>query len=224
MGFFGFIASVGSAIGSALSSAATAVGNAISTVGKAIVETGKEFLKTTIETLKLVVDVLEFVAKKLGIIEDETSEDLGDRALRSDRTRDDFDNVNECIDYLKENVEPTPLKELEKLSPEERLKRVAIGNALLAKAIEEKMSLEIPVDFWKEAVERGLSAEEIDNLLKKFKDAGVAPIDFVKYLKRELDEEKEENMDDLLIDLYTKEYPQIEHKEIEKKVILLKDI
>jgi len=218
------LGSVLSTIGSVLSTAASALGSAISIVGETIVGIGEKFLKTTIETLKIVVDVLEFVAKRLGIIENETSEDLGDRALRSDRKREDFDNVNEYIDYLKENVEPTPLKELEKLSPEERLKRVAIGNALLAKAIEEKMSFEIPIDFWKEAVERGLSKEEIDNLLKKFKDAGVAPIDFVKYLKRELDEEKEENIDDLLIDLYTKEYPQMEHKEIEKKVILLKDI
>ena len=228
MGFCSFISSVASSVGSAISSAVSSVGNFVSDVAKTvsadIINPLKNILDLSVKTLTLVSNVIEFVAKKLGIIEDESVEDIGDRAMRSDKSRDEFESVNDYIDYLKEGVEPLDKNELENLSKEERLKRMAVGSALLSKAIEEKKSLEIPITFWQLSVEKGLSAKEIDNFLNKFQNAGVAPVDFVKYLKKELEFEKDKEIKNILFDGYKELNPKIEDLDIKEKIILLKGI
>ena len=194
---------------------------AIKSVGKAVVETAKEFLQVGIDKLKTVVEILEIIAKALGIIKpEEDAEELGDKAMRADKKPEDFDSINEYIEYLRNEIKSSR-EEFEKLSPEERLARKAVGSALLAKAIEEKKSLEIPVEFWNEAVRVGLNSKEIDQFLDKFKKAGVSPSDFVKYLKRELESRDESKMDSVLIQAYKELEPTMDEKDIEEKVVRL---
>jgi len=207
------------------SKAVEVVSSVVKSVGKAIVEKTTEFLTVATKTLELINSVVEFIAKKLGIIEDKDSaEDLGDRAMRAEKTEEDFNSTSDYIEYLKKEIEAKKPEELEKLSPEERLARVAMGTAMLSKAIEEKTSLEIPVSFWKDAVEAGLSGEEIDLMLKKFKEAGIAPADFSKYLRRELDFKDSYKFDNVLIEEYKELEPTLSSEEIEEKVINLKDL
>jgi len=217
----GFWSSLGSAISSFVSGAVSVVSNAIKSVGKAVVETAKEFLQVGIDKLKTVVEILEIIAKALGIIKpEEDAEELGDKAMRADKKPEDFDSINEYIEYLRNEIKSSR-EEFEKLSPEERLARKAVGSALLAKAIEEKKSLEIPVEFWNEAVRVGLNSKEIDQFLDKFKKAGVSPSDFVKYLKRELESRDESKMDSVLIQAYKELEPTMDEKDIEEKVVRL---
>jgi len=217
----GFWSSLWSGVKSLASKAVSVVSNAIKKVGEVVVEGAKKLLEFEIEKLKLIVTVIDTIGKMLGIIKpEEDVEELGDKAMRADKKPEDFDSFNDYIEYLRNEISSSK-EELEKLPLEERLARRAIGSAILSKAISERKSLEIPMEFWKEAVERGLSAKEIDYFLTKFKNDGIRPVDFVKYLKRELDLKEEEKIEDSLIRAYKELEPSADIKEIEEKVINL---
>lgn len=222
MGFWG---SVCSAVSSVVSSAVSVVSSAAKVVGKVVVESATEFLKMNIEKLEKVVTVLETIAKVLGIIKpEEDSEELGDKALRAEKKPENFNSTNEYIEYLRKEIRAVSKKELEELPAEERLARKAVGSALLSKAIGEKKSLEIPVEFWKETVNLGLNAKEIDTFLTKFKNAGIDPSEFLKYLKRELDAKEESKVDSTLVQAYKELEPEADIKDIEEKVVRMQGI
>jgi len=218
MGFWG---SVCSAVSSVVSSAVSVVSSAVKAVGSVVVEGAKKFLEMGIEKLEKVVTILETIAKALGIIKpEEDTEELGNKAMKADKKPEDFDSTNEYIEYLRNEIRSSK-EELEALPLEERLARKAVGSALLSKAISEKKSLEIPVEFWKETVSLGLDAKEIDQFLTKFKNAGIAPSDFLKYLKRELDTKEESKMDSVLVEAYRELEPDVDIKDIEEKIVNL---
>ncbi len=219
----GFWSSLGSAISSAFSGAVKIVSTAVKAVGSVVVETAKQFLEVGVEKLKQVVSVLESIAKTLGIIKpEEDTEELGDKAMKAEKKPEDFDSINEYIEYLRNEIKSSR-EELQKLPLEDRLARKAVGCGILAKAIEEKKSLEIPIEFWKEATKVGLNAKEIDEFLTKFKNAGIAPREFVRYLKRELDNKEESKMDSILIQAYKELEPNLNDKEIQEKVVRLQN-
>jgi acyl carrier protein len=209
-----------SAIGSFISKAVSVVTDTVKSVGKALVKKATDFLKLGIDTLQKVVGVVETIAKALGIVTPEDNiEDLGDRAIRADKKIEDFESTRDYINYLKQEIRAKKVDELEKLSPEERLARKTLGASILSQAIEEEFNTSIPVEFWDKATKAGLGAKEIHEILQKFKDVGVKPNQFVRYLKRELDLRDEDKMEDTLIDVYKKLEPDATEKEIEEKIL-----
>ncbi|NPA11100.1 MAG: hypothetical protein GXO62_02535 [Epsilonproteobacteria bacterium] len=208
-----------SSLSSFVSKAVSVVVDTVKSVGTRVVESATQFLKAGARFLDTVSTVIEGIAKKLGLIEiNDNAEDLGDRAMRADKKMEDFESVNEYIDYLKNKISSTPKDQLENLPAHERFARKAVGNAILSKALEEKLKMEIPVDFWVEAVKAGLSGREIDEMLKRFKLQGIKPQDFAKYLKKELNEKEEEKMDKFLIQAFKEIEPNMSEEDIEEKV------
>ena len=220
MGFFG---SLWEGVKSVASKAVSVVSSAVKKVGEVVVEGAKKFLEIEVEKLKIVQNILETIGEALGSIEpEEDLEEIGDKAMKAEKKPKDFDSVNNYIDYLRNEIHSSK-EEVEKLLPEERLARLSIGAALTSKAIEEKKSLEIPVEFWKEAVNLGLSAKEIDEFLTKFKQAGVKPEEFLKYLKRELNINEEEKVESALVNAYKELEPQEDIKKIEEKILRMQE-
>ena len=199
------------------------ISSLISNVGEVVVEGVKKFLSVGVEILEKAITIIDGVAKAAGIIEpDQHAEDIGDRAMRADKKPEDFDKINDYIDYLKKEIEGRTQAELESLPPEERLARKAVGCAVLSKAISEKKSLDIPHDFWETAVKAGLTAQEIDTFLTKFKASGLEPEDFNKYLKKELEFSKARKFDNAMVTAYKELEPEMTEEEITEKIIGLK--
>ena len=199
------------------------ISSLISNVGEVVVEGVKKFLSVGVEILEKAITIIDGVAKAAGIIEpDQHAEDIGDRAMRADKKPEDFDSINGYIDYLKKDIEGHTQAELESLPPEERLARKAVGCAVLSKAISEKKSLDIPHDFWETAVKAGLTAQEIDTFLTKFKASGLEPEDFNKYLKKELEFSKARKFDNAMVTAYKELEPEMTEEEITEKIIGLK--
>jgi len=209
---FGIISGLASLAVSVVSKAVSVVGSAIKSVATTLIEMG-------VEKLRLVADVIEAVGRLLGVIKSEDNiDDIGDRAMRSDKKPEDFDSHIEYVDYLKENIQPN---DLSTLSPAERLARKAVGASILSKAIEEKTSLEIPLEFWKLSTEKGLTPTEVFEFVNNFKKLGISPNEFVKFLKQELKEQDEEKVENALIKAYKELEPEADEYDIEKKVINL---
>ncbi len=205
------------------SKAVSIVGNAVKTVGRVFVETAKAFLTIEQEKLALIVQVVEAIARGLGIIkEEENVEELGDKAMKADKKPEDFDSINEYIEYLRNEIRSSG-EELARMPPEQRLARRAVGSAVLARAIEEEKKMEIPVEFWKESIRAGLGAKETDMFLTKFRSAGIKPRDFARYLRRELNISEEEKIDSVLVRTYKELEPELDENEIEKRILRLQD-
>ena len=194
-----------------VSSLAGSVGNMLATGATKLLE-----FQAALEPITKTIDNVAIINKILT--PKENLEELGDKVIKSNKKLEDFNSVNSYIDYLRHKIHSSK-EELEKLSPEEILARLSIGAALTSKAIEEKKSLEIPVEFWKEAVNLGLSAKEIDKFLTKFKQTGVKPEEFLKYLKRELNTNEEEKVESALVDAYKELAPQKDIKQIEEEIL-----
>lgn len=184
MGIFsaigGAISSVCSAIGGAIGSACSAIGGAFFSGAKGIGVLASTLLVPLAPTLTEILIGIQIVSKIVSVIaealglkkEEEKPEELGIKAEKSDKKPEDFETTEEYIKYLREEIS-VDKKEIENLSPEDRVKYMAMGTAITIKGIEEKYAIEAPGEFWRTVADRDLKGEEVQEYIKNFKDKGI---------------------------------------------------
>ncbi len=183
----GFWSSVGSALSSAASSFCSAVSSVCSAIGGSFFNGAggigsivTSIIGTTIPSLGQILSAIEtigkivsFIAELLGLKEeDETTEELGYKAHKSDKKPEDFETTEEYVTYLREEVE-VDQEEFENLSPEEKAMYAAMGVAIHIKAIEEKYDIQAPGEFWRTVADRNMSGEEVNQYIKSMKEEGI---------------------------------------------------
>lgn len=128
-------------------------------------------LSIGIEILKVVVSALENLAKSLGIIEeDEDVEDLGDRALQSEKQPDDFEEFDDYLNHIR-SIEINP----EKSANFSEGEKLAAGAIVLEKGIEVKTGQQME-DFLQDVVTKNpeyYNAEKIQDYIDVFSEEGV---------------------------------------------------
>ena len=208
-----------SSVGSALSSAASFVSNAVSTIGSTLSGAAGHLLKVAGPLLGPVGMVIQVVGILLDILKpDENVEELGAKALEADKKPEDFDSNAEYIAYLRSEVQLDKEK-FEKATDTEKDARTAIGASIVAKGIEEKKGLDIPVMFWVKVAEQALKAKEISALIDTFKEDKLES--FVAYSEGKLSYKDEVKTGDILVDMYQDLEPKLSKEEIEEKVMKL---
>ena len=191
--FFGAIlgglTAIGSAIAGALSTAgawiattAVKVGtaiagfakNAIGFIGK-IVSNPEELGKV----LTGVSNVFHGAAAVLGIDSKEDPEELGAKAMQADKSIEDFDyDTEKYIKYLNEEIKLDKEK-FDKMSATEKMAARATGMALEAKAIEDKLGMDITPEFSatiakiKAGSDLVITGKELAALLTSIKESGI---------------------------------------------------
>jgi len=212
MGFLGFI---GSCIGGAVS----AIGGAISSIGGALASAASTFLKVAGEFLGPVAQIISAISNMLGIKkEEEDLEEIGAKAMQSDKKPEDFDNYTDYINHLRNDIQLDKAK-FEKAGDAEKLARTAVGATVLAKGIEDKKGFEIPNETWVAMAKLGLEnkEKEVDALLDTFKNGKLE--DFARYVDGKLDAKTEGEVGDKLVQMYQKLEPSASIEDIEKKVM-----
>lgn len=164
MGLFDAIGSVIGAVCSAVESVCSAVGGAIAA--------GISTLATAIAPyLATVATIVSAIANILGIFkENERPEDLGQAMEQMDKKPEDFDSINEYIDYLREGIRSGEVKLNDNLSDIQKAAYTATGAALGIKAIDEKYQLQTSDEFW-------------GQMGKKFEEGKITPIEITKILE-----------------------------------------
>ena len=201
-----------------VSSCISAVGRVASSVGSFIAGTASSLLSVAGKYLNPVCSIIEIVAKIIGLLnENETPEELGDKAIRADKKPEDFDSINEYINYLREEIQ-FDSGEFEKLSKEDKTVRKAVGSAILVKGINEKKDTDIPLETWVAMGKLNLQekSNEINAILDNFKKEEYG--DFAKYVDGNLSPDKELEVGQKLVDMYKKIYPDLSENELEQKV------
>jgi len=216
MGFWDSVCSVVSGCIDVVSSTVSAIGNTLAKVSTNLLKVASPYL----ESLSAIVQV---VSTLLNILKPEDKvEELGDRAIKSDKIPEDFDTTQEYINYLKDEVS-FDKNDFDKLSKEEKLARSAIGTSIVMKAINEKKGFDISVDTWLTLAKLNQSgglkdakAEEFDTILNNFKDNQK---DLENYVKGELEPIKEIEVGDKLVEMYQDLEPNLSKDDINEKVM-----
>jgi hypothetical protein len=216
MGFF-------SGIGSFLSGCIEVISSVSDKIGAFLSTASTSLLKVAIPYLGTLSTIVQVISTLLNILKPEDKiDELGDRAINSDKKLEDFDTTQEYINYLKNDVE-FDKDEFDKLSQEAKTVRTAIGTSIVMKAINEKKGFEISTDTWvtlSKLAEKGIiketKPEEFNTILNTFKDKQT---DLNDYVKGELDPTRELEVGDKLVELYQELEPNLSKDEIEKKVI-----
>lgn len=166
------ITSTISAVAGAISSAASAIGGVVGSglgvLSKVIVKMPDIF--TVIEMIDAVCSVVDIIARLLGVKkEEESTEELGERALQADKKPEDFDSVEEYIEYLRNEVEIDKEK-LENMNETDKAVRKSVGASILAKGISEKKEINVGIDFFIEAARQKMTVKEVELYIDTFKE------------------------------------------------------
>ncbi len=212
MGFF-------SSLGSFFSSVGSVISNAVSSIGSALVSSSSKLLDIVGTRLYVVSVIIQVVAALIGVLTKEDDvEELGAKAMESDKKPEEFDSNAEYIDYLREEVKLDKEK-FDKANDVEKAARTAVGSIIVAKGISEQKGFDIPLETWVAMAKLNLTdkAQEVDKLLETFKDGKLE--DFAKYVDGKLDIKKEGEIGDDLLNMYKKLEPNTSIEEIEDRVM-----
>ncbi len=226
MGFFGliggFVSSVVSAVGSLCSSVGGAlfssVSSAVATIVGPIVG-----LPEVLLVINTVCAIVNAVAEALGIKkEEETPEEIGMKAEKADKKPEDFDSVNEYIDYLRNEVEIDKEK-LNNLSDEEKAKYSATGMGVYIEGIKEKYNIEIPDSFWRTAADRNMTGDEVKGCLDTFEGKNISVENMEKYLENKPVEGKTDyaEVSDCIMSGLKEANPEMSEEQIAERLVSL---
>lgn len=183
MGLFSAIGSVCSAVCSAVSSVCSSIGGAIMGGIGSLAPVISPWLSVAVAVISVLAEIFTEKPKE------EKPEELGMKAEQADKKPEDFDSINEYIEYLRQEIKVDAAK-LENLSEEERMKYQAVGLGLYVKNIEEKQGMKLDPAFLKvvpEMINLGYTAQDIGNLMQSMKKNGVNDMKmYPEFMKGEL--------------------------------------
>jgi len=215
MGLWDSICSVCSAACSVISSAVSSIGSAVAKVATEVVNLGVELAGKVGEAIK-------DVGISLGILKPhENIEELGEKAMLSDKKPEDFNSINDYIDHLRNNV-TIDKEKFEKLDDKELLARSAIGASITLKSINEKLETAVTPEFMAEVAKQELTADQIVGTIKTYKENNLKTDDYGLYLNDELSIDESDKHSDALVTAYQKLEPELTIEQIEGKVMDLK--
>lgn len=179
-----------SAIGSVCSAVCSAVSSVCSSIGGAIMGGIGSLAPVISPWLSIAVAVISVLAEIFTEKpKEEKPEELGMKAEQADKKPEDFDSINDYIEYLRQEIKVDAAK-LENLSEEERMKYQAVGLGLYVKNIEEKQGMKLDPAFLKvvpEMINLGYTAQDIGNLMQSMKKNSVNDMKmYPEFMKGEL--------------------------------------
>lgn len=183
MEFWSCISSACSAVCSAVSSVCSSIGGAIMGGIGSLAPVISPWLSVAVAVISVLAEIFTEKPKE------EKPEELGMKAEQADKKPEDFDSINDYIEYLRQEIKVDAAK-LENLSEEERMKYQAVGLGLYVKNIEEKQGMKLDPAFLKvvpEMINLGYTAQDIGNLMQSMKKNGVNDMKmYPEFMKGEL--------------------------------------
>ena len=211
MGFWSSLGSVCSSVCSAVSSVASSIGSGLASAAKGLLSVAGSYFSP-------MVNIISSVAQMLGVCNKEDSpEDLGRRAVESNKKPEDFDSTEQYIEHLKNDIQI----DQEKMKTEtdiDKMAYTAIGAGIEVKGISEKKGFEIPLETWATFAKLGMEdkEQEVNALLDDFKsDVGK----LTDYAEGKLNAKEEMTVGNQLVETYQRLEPDMPEADIEKKVM-----
>ncbi|WP_220485805.1 MULTISPECIES: hypothetical protein [unclassified Pseudoalteromonas] len=204
---------------SAVSSACSVISSTVSSIGSSIASAATSIASLGISLAAKVSDAIKSVGISLGIISPgDTMEELGERAMLSDKKPEDFDSINDYIDHLRNNV-PFDKEAFDNLDEKDLLARSSIGASITLKGINEKLDATVTPEFMATVAAQELETDEIIGTIKAYKEKELKLDNYELYLNDELSLDETTKHSNALVDAYQKLEPELSIEQIESKVM-----
>lgn len=230
---FSAVCSVGRAVCSAVSGFASTLSSVAGSLGS-IIGGGLKDLSIILsevplnemigEIIGVIADIVHDICVNLGIIEkEETPEEIGMKAQEAEKKPDDFDSIEEYINYLRDDIKLDKEK-FENLTDEERLSCSAIGSTILAKGISEKKGIDLSSEFLVEVAKHKMKGEEVEAFIDNFKKNDLKMDSMKEYLRCDLSPEENEKVDVVVKETLKDINPQMSDEELDEKLEEMSEI
>ncbi|EOW9508913.1 hypothetical protein ACO10R_001479 [Vibrio cholerae] len=167
-------------------------------------------------------EAIKAVGISLGIImPNDDLQELGEKAMMSEKTPADFDSISAYIDHLRNDV-TIDREKFNRLDGKELLARSAIGSAITLQGINEKLETVVCPQFMAMVATQNLTADEIVATIKTYKEKSLSTSDYSLYLKDELSIEQSREHSNALMEAYQQLEPELSIEQIEDKVMGLR--
>lgn len=195
-----------------------AITKVAATIGPAIAKYAPMLLDVAAKYLPQVIKTVETVATVLNIISpNESAENLGAKAMSADKKPEDFDEINQYINYLKNDVKvdsSTLSKDAVDVAA-----RQTIGASILIKGANEFLGIELDLPFIKTVSQLDIDANVIVEVVKAYSDSGLNLDDYVKYVTQTLPVDELDTHGEVLVDAYRKADPSLSEEQAEDAVM-----
>ncbi|WP_254618680.1 hypothetical protein [Vibrio metschnikovii] len=217
----GFWSSVGSALSSVVSAACSVVNSVASILGS-IANRAITILEMGASLAIRVGEAIKAVGISLGIImPNDDLQELGEKAMMSEKTPADFDSISAYVDHLRNDV-TIDREKFSRLDEKELLARSAIGSAITLQGINEKLETVVCPQFMAMVATQNLTADEIVATIKTYKEKSLSTSDYSLYLKDELSIAQSREHSNALVEAYQQLEPELSIEQIEDKVMGLR--
>jgi hypothetical protein len=219
-----FIPAIVSSVTTFISSCISTVGPLVAKFASSIVaEIPKILQPNLMDVIKVISNVAQFIGKVLGLVNNETAEELGAKAAQCDRKPEEFESTEKYIEYLRNEVKLDEEK-IKNASQFEKIGYSTMGVALLSKGISEKMDVFLPTSFWVEVGKQNLKGEEAKAYIDNFKSAGLQEVNLSEYLQGKLDISENKKVFSVIESTLKQLNPNLTDNDIEDKIFEMKEI
>ncbi|BDR21443.1 hypothetical protein J4H72_20080 [Vibrio alginolyticus] len=193
---------------------ASSIGPMIAKYAPMVIEVvGKNLPKVvnTVEAISLVADVLK---------PNERADELGAKAMAAEKTPEDFEQINDYIDYLRNDV----IIDEENLSTDavDVITRQAVGVAIAVKGMEQALEADVSIPFLNAISELDIDPTVVIALVKSYESSGLNSDDVQKYLGNSLSIEDTHRHSNVFVNAYQTANPTMSVEEAEDAVMDLR--
>ena len=191
------------------------------TIGPLIAKNAPMIISTIGKNLPAVVKTVESIGAVIGTLQpEEKVENLGAKAMSADKKPEDFDRINDYIDYIRNDVEV----DQEKLSNDKTdvMARQAVGSAIMIQSFKETLGSDVGLPFIKTVSELGLDPKMAISIAKIYADSGLKADDMEGYISDKLDIEDANKHSEALVKSFQATSPSMAIEEAETAVMDLR--
>lgn len=204
----------------AIPSVLTAIANVAISIGPMIAKYAPIVLEIAGNYLPKIIKTVESVCQVLDIISpNDNAEQLGAKAMQADKKPENFNEINDYIDYLNKEVivDKTTLGE-EKVDV---MARQVIGVSLMIKGISENLGTELSLPFIKTVSQLGLKAEVIIEMVKAYAKNDLNLDDYEQYIEKTLPITQLDKHSETLVNAYQKSDATLSLEQAEEQIMEL---
>ncbi|HCH0915628.1 TPA: hypothetical protein NKP32_001220 [Vibrio parahaemolyticus] len=193
---------------------ASSIGPMIAKYAPMVIEVvGKNLPKVvnTVEAISLVADVLK---------PNERADELGAKAMAAEKTPEDFEQINDYIDYLRNDV----IIDEENLSTDavDVITRQAVGVAIAVKGMGQALEADVSIPFLNAISELDIDPKVVIALVKSYESSGLNSDDVQKYFGDSLSIEDTHRHSNVFVNAYQTANPTMSVEEAEDAVMDLR--
>lgn len=188
------------------------------TVGPMIAKYAPIVIKTLGENLPKMIQLVEAVSLAANVLKpNDKVEELGAKAMAADRKPEDFDKINDYINYLRNEVEVDEATLSQ--DPIDKTVRQAIGTSIALKALGNELNTDISLSFLSKVSELGIESKVILEIIKSYAKSGLNPADVEAYINDELNLDESDKHSDVIAEAYQKAHPSMTSQEVVQAVM-----